>query len=182
MWIMSTRRPSGALYTYHQLLWTFIPERYRAPGAARAFVYRVEDDRLLMLSRYRPECEALAVSPGILNGQVYQFTLRCSPVRGTQRGSGSVTKRRDPYPASERKEWLARRLDGAAQVLFATSRDRPDLTLQAPGGRRVRWSECDISGTVRVLDRTELIGRMCQGIGGRGAWGHGLLWLPEVMG
>lgn len=183
MWLAAVARPSVPEYVYHQMLWTYLPERYRQPGAERPFVYRAARDGLWMLSRYRPACEARAISPAIETGRVYQFDLLCSPARGGRDPETGEKRRRVFYRGNDEwRAWLQRRFDGAAEPLFVQAFDRPARHIKKPGGPRLRIEECLMRGTLRVTDRSAMIERMCQGIGGRGAWGHGLLWLPEVMG
>lgn len=183
MWLASVARPQVPEYGMHQVLWSYFPACYRAEGAPRPFVYRVARDRVALLSRYRPECEALPVSPLISTGRVYQFDLLCSPARGVRDPETGRRRGRVAYRGNdERRAWLARRLEGAAEVRFAQAFDRPRRQLRKPDGHRVTVDECVMRGTLCVTDRSELLVRMAQGIGGRGAWGCGLLWLPEVMG
>lgn len=173
-------RPSAPAYTLHQMLWTYYPDGHRRPGDKRPFVYRVADKRLLMLSKIPPNCAHRRID--VITGQTYQFDLICSPVRGTTATNGR-RGRRKPYRSNdERREWLKRRLDGAAEIMFCIVTDRPDLSLRAADGRIIHWPECKMQGTLRITDRATFLLRLADGVGGRGAWGHGLLYMPEVMG
>lgn len=182
-WYARLPKPRIPRYGMHQMLWTYQPDEHRRAGAARPFVYRLDRDFVHMLSRHRPSCDCISLNDRIEIGAVMQFALRCSPVHGTCKIDGIRHRGRKPLASNdERRAWLGRRLDGAAEVLFSTVFDRPPLDLSAPGNRHIRWPECDIAGTLRVTDRSEFLARLPTGVGGRGAWGHGLLYLPEVMG
>jgi CRISPR-associated protein Cas6/Cse3/CasE subtype I-E len=182
MFFSTVPRPSVPAYALHQILWTYYPEDHRRPGDDRPFVYRVADRHLLMLSKIPPNCAHQRID--VTTGHTYQFDLICSPVRGTVTTNGHRHRRvrREPYRSNdERREWLKRRLDGAAEMMFCTVTDRPDLSIRASDGRRIHWPECRMQGTLRVTDRTTFLLRLADGVGGRGAWGHGLMYLPEVM-
>lgn len=183
MWLARVPRPAAPEYSIHQVLWTYFPERYRADGAKRPFVYRDERVSLLVLSRYRPQCDCRCLNPAIETGRVYQFSLRCSPARGVWVDAGKTRRRREHYRGNaERREWFMRRIAPAARPLFVQVDDRPARRFRKQDGRSVSIEECEIRGTLEVIDRTAMIEQMCAGIGGRGCWGNGLLYLPEVMG
>jgi len=181
MFLSFVPHPKTPAYTIHQILWTYFPEDSRRPGDDRPFVYRATPDRIVMLSKVPPNCEHRRVD--VVTGRTYQFDLICSPTRGTVTANGRKKReRREPYRTNEeRRDWLRRRLDGAAEPLHCMVFDRPDLHLRTGDGRNIHWPECRITGTLRVADRTTFLLRLADGVGGRGAWGHGLLWMPEVM-
>lgn len=183
MFFSSVPKPAVPNYVFHQFLWTYYSDDSLRPGDGRPFVYRIASDKLLMLSKIMPTCQHHRVD--VVTGYTYQFDLICSPVRSSCAGGkypDGKRKSRNPYTTNEeRREWLKRRLDGAAKVLFCTVTDRPDLQLKKANQEKVRWPECQIQGTLQVTDRTNFLLLLPNGVGGRGAWGHGMLHMPEIM-
>jgi len=177
MFLSVVPRPKVPEYALHQLLWGYFPGL--PPGSRRPFVYRVEERRIIVLSRIRPTVPALHITPRITAGRSYQFASLISPMNGykikDQRYGRRVIEGNE-----KRRAWLARRLLGA-EVAFCQIYDRPDLNFARPGGERVWVVRCEVVGVLQVVDRAQFIEAMLRGIGGRGCWGHGLLLLPEIM-
>jgi CRISPR-associated protein Cas6/Cse3/CasE subtype I-E len=179
MFLSVVNKPAVPEYCFHQYLWAYFKEQQ---GADRPFIYRVMGDKILMLSRIRPACDAICLADRIKTGQAYQFDVLCSPVRGTWRDENRQRKRREPYKTNdERLQWIVRRFGDAADVRFAQVFDRPLRKFKKGDGHVVVLNECIIRGVVHVKDRPLFIDTLLSGIGGRGCWGHGLLLLPEVM-
>lgn len=169
-------------YCLHQLLWTYLPEEHRQAGAHRPFVYLQEKEHIHVISRMPLSTEAMLIEQIISSGKVYQFKVLCSPSRGGKSPDGKRLRRLYYRGNEERREWLSRRLEGCADVLFCSVFDRPERHIKKPKGVTVKIEECVITGTLRVTDKMAFISKLCDGVGGRGAWGCGLLYLPEVMG
>lgn len=174
MWLAMVARPSVPANSLHQVLWGYFPGV--PDGSPRPFVYRVERDRILLLSRIPPACAAQRVDERIEAGRVYQFRALVSPANG----SGKDGRRRPIEGNEKRREWLGRRLHGA-RLTFAQLFERRELRFKRPGGDLVTVHRCEAVGTLQVIDREVFIETMVSGIGGRGCWGCGLLVLPEIM-
>lgn len=179
MFLSLVPKPDVPEYCYHQFLWTYF-DRERL--AVRPFVFRPLDSALLMLSREKPLCKSVMLNDRIQAGQIYQFDLICSPQRGTWRDEHGKRHRRTAYQSNqERIGWLKRRLGESAEIRFAHVFDRPKRRFKTGDGHEVAFAECAIRGTLYVNDKAEFIEYLTQGIGSKGAWGLGLLVLPEVM-
>jgi len=179
MFLSIITKPAAPQYCYHQYLWTYFDKE---KGDQRPFIYRVLGESIIMLSRDKPACRHVNIADRVKAGQTYQFDVLCSPVRGTYRGENRERKRREPYRGNaDRLQWLGRRFGGCADVRFAQVFDRPVRRFKKGDGHNVTIDECVIRGTVYVKDKAQFIETMLNGIGGRGAWGHGLLMLPDVM-
>ena len=168
-------------YCVHQLLWSYLPKEYRQAGAERPFVYLQDKEHIHVISRMPLSTDALLLETSISSGKVYQFKVLCSPSRDGKSPDGERLRRLYYRGNDERREWLSRRLDGCAEVLFSSVFDRPVRLIKKPKGVTVKIEECVITGTLRVTDKMAFLSKMSSGIGGRGAWGCGLLWMPEVM-
>lgn len=178
MWISDIPRPPGDDYRLHQVLWCYFPTQ-QARGAARPFLFRAESERVVMLSSHRPatSCRAVA-SPD--PGRVYQFSVLTSPLLGTWRDADGRRHRRGSYPAAAQRGWLERRIEGAG-VMFCTATERPLRVFRDARGHRVTVPEVEFSGALLVTDADAFKKTLLRGVGGRGAWGHGLLFLPELF-
>lgn len=177
MFLWALPRPPVPAYAVHQVLWGYFPDA--VDGEARPFVYRVERERIIVLSRRRPAVPALSIGERIRAGRSYQFTGLVSPMNG-YKISGRGYGRRVIEGNERRREWLRGRIAGA-ELTFAQMYDRPDLNFTRPGGERVWVVRCEAVGVLRVTDRAAFVETLLRGVGGRGCWGHGLLLLPEIM-
>jgi len=185
MWISAVSKPEVPEYAYHQVLWSYFPD---VPEVSeRPFVYRVLGDTILMLSRHRPSAPTVkALAERIEAGAVYQFDLLANPARSARAQQPDGTWKRicrKPYRTNqERKDWLARRMEGSgAEITFVQAYDRPQRRFAKPGGKRIIIDDVVFRGTLRVTDKARFCDHLLRGIGGRGAWGCGLMVLPEVM-
>jgi len=167
----------------HQYLWSYFPG-LQGEGAARPFTFRVFDSSILMMSRIEPACDSVNIADRIQHDRVYQFDVLASPQRSTSyrdaNGKRVTKNRRSIEGNEERRDWLKRRIDGA-EVVFCQVFDRPVRRFRKPGGHQVVLTEAVFRGALRVIDADEFINSMLRGTGGRGAWGCGLLVLPEIM-
>lgn len=170
MFLATVPRPSVPENTLHQVLWGYFPHVPR--GEPRPFVYRVDEHRVVILSRLRPSCPAAQIGDRIHAGRVLQFEVLASAANGHPR---------TPVMGNQkRRDWLARRMDGA-DITFAQIFDRPDRVFTRPGGEKITIHTFRATGTLLLRDRAAFVGAMLRGIGGRGCWGCGLLLLPEIM-
>lgn len=183
MWISVLRRPDCPDYAIHQYLWSYFPELQRE-GARRQFIFRVLDNSILMLSRIKPLCDSVNIVERIKQNQIYQFDVlaspQCSSSYRDESGKRVTNKRRSIEGNSARREWLQRRVLGA-EIKFSQVFDQPVKRFKKPGGHQVVVTEALFRGTLYVLNVEEFVDSILNGIGGRGAWGCGLLVLPEIM-
>lgn len=179
MWISVIAKPNCPNYSTHQYLWSYFPGATK--GEERPFLYRALDSSILMLSRVRPAIPgAVNVADRVQAGAVYQFDALVSARNGQNHKPGRPQKHRFIRDNDELRAWFSRRLSGA-EPGFVQIFDRPDLRLTKASGHVIVRPQCVIRGTVKVNDRSEFLGCLARGVGGGGAWGLGLMVLPEVM-
>lgn len=179
MYLATVLRPLADDYELHQYLWCYFPQCNRA--SKRPFLYRVFDKTLSMLSSERPSCPAVQIDDQIETGRTYQFNVLASPLKGSYRDkeTGQRRKRGAWETKDEQMAWLQRRIVGAT-IPFCKVEQKPKRVFSVNGHRAVQ-PEAEFKGALFVHDRAAFLRSIAQGIGGRGAWGHGLLILPEVM-
>jgi CRISPR-associated protein Cas6/Cse3/CasE subtype I-E len=178
MFLSIVPKPDTPEYCYHQYLWAYFDQN---KNVNRCFVYRALSESIIMLSSEQPACEHTRIDERISAETVYQFDLIASPIRGVRREDGKRS-RREPYRTNkERLDWLARRLGDSAELRFAQVFDRPRRRFKKADGHQVSVDECTMRGAVYVKDRDLFIDTLLTGVGGRGAWGCGLMILPEIM-
>jgi len=176
----------------------------------RDFLFRLEPDppaRILVQSQTRPDWEwafqnasgflleggaaVREVRPVLLPRQRYRFRLQANP-----------TKRPSPNPASDvadspkntvrprlpirdpgqRKQWLERKLDQAAQLLTLAA-DRPKRLVfkkHESSPKQVTIDVVVFEGLIEVTDPETLLERIVRGIGPAKAFGCGLLSLARA--
>lgn len=178
MFLSAVPRPSVPEYVLHQMLWGYFPGI--EAGCHRPFVFRVEHDHILMLSRVRPSVPASHIGDRLTAGRSYQFRVLVSPMN-TYQVAGKSYGRRVIEGNEKRRAWLSRRIAGA-EIRFSQIYDRPELRFARPGGERVWVVRCEAVGVLHVTDRGAFADNLLRGIGGRGCWGCGLMVLPEIMG
>lgn len=179
MFLSIVEKPDAPEYCYHQYLWAYFNEE---KTAERQFVYRIFNNALLLLSRHPPSCPNVFLNDKIESGRAYQFDLLCSPIRGTYRDDSGKRHRRGSYQTHiERQQWLARRFEDSADIKFSQVFNRPLRVIKKADGKLIMLHECTIRGVIYVNDKSNFIDKLLTGIGGRGAWGHGLMVLPEIM-
>jgi CRISPR-associated protein Cas6/Cse3/CasE subtype I-E len=177
MWISIVPHPPCDDYQVHQYLWCYFPNRAR--DEPRPFLFRVDCSRIVMLSAARPATQCVQI-PLPEQGRVYQFSVLTSPLLGTWRDADGRRHRRGSYPAAAQRGWLERRIEGAG-VMFCTATERPLRVFRDARGHRVTVPEVEFSGALLVTDADAFKKTLLRGVGGRGAWGHGLLFLPELF-
>ena len=172
-------KPDVPEYCYHQYLWAYFK---KDKGEQRPFLFRVMTDAIVMLSREKQSCPSVAIADRITAGLALQFDVLCNPARSQLIDSEKTKKRRVPYKTNaERHDWFKRRIGEAADSRFVQVFDRPQRRFKKGDGNKIIIDECVIRGVVYINDRSEFIDILLNGVGGRGAWGYGLMLLPEVM-
>lgn len=207
MFISRVEIPWEALrnpYEIHRRLWRLFPgESHETRGsddeARNGFLFRIEDQstgrpaRMLMQSRKAPvSAEGLNLlgsreflpSPGA--GQRLAFVLTANPVKtifDTQReakpGKKSEKCRVPLIKEDEQRQWLARKLAGAATL------ERVEILPHAPlyfrkgkGGGKL--GICTFEGVLRVDAPEQLAGLLLNGVGPAKAFGCGLLLVRRL--
>ncbi|MDZ4811962.1 MAG: type I-E CRISPR-associated protein Cas6/Cse3/CasE [Pseudomonadota bacterium] len=191
-------------YEIHRRLWRLFPGEGHETGssdddARNSFLFRVEDQstgrpaRLLMQSRQAPVCaegvnllgsREFLPSPG--EGQRLAFLLTANPVRtivDAQReakpGKQSAKCRVPLIKEEDQRQWLARKLAGAASL------ERVEILPHAPlyfrkgkGGGKL--GVCTFEGLLRVEASEQLASLMQNGVGPAKAFGCGLLLVRRL--
>ncbi|HWO99187.1 MAG TPA: type I-E CRISPR-associated protein Cas6/Cse3/CasE [Methylococcus sp.] len=174
MWLARVPMPAGPVYSIHQYLWSYFDlDR----GEPRPFLYRIESDGIVMLSRIKPSCPARCIE--IEAGRAYLFEALISPVNGGHR-AGAKKNWRAIEGNEARRAWLVRRVDGA-ELRFVHFFDREPLRFLRPGGIRVLVTRCVARGVFYVRDRAAFTEAVLRGPGKGKVWGCGLIYLPEIM-
>lgn len=176
MFIARVPKPAVPLGTLHQYLFSYfdVPN-----GDKRPFIFREEGrgKTLCLLSRLPPATPHRGINGELTAGRAYQFDALVSPVN-TRNIDGKPHTRviRDN---DERREWLARAVQGA-QVRFVQFFDREPLQLRHRGNLVVVHS-CVARGVLYVDDLSRFRDFLLIGPGKGKCWGYGLMYLPEVM-
>ena len=187
-------------YEWHQLLWHLftVPE-----GGPRPFLFRIEQQvpggtQVLLQSDREPSPGAMArgaavrllasrtFAPQVLPGQRLRFRLTANPIKtikdegGRTDGKGEIKQCRVPLIKQEEQfDWLARKLDGAAQLDEAIIQSRQAMHFRAPGGKAGKIVAVTFEGALRVRDSEQLNTLLTNGIGPAKSLGCGLLSLAR---
>lgn len=192
-------------YDIHRALWRLFPgqaKEARENFAARrtGFLFRIETlavghgAMVLMQSATPPTAEAegarvLRLSspfgPILQTGQRLGFLLTANPVKaiadenGRLNCKGEMKKCRVPLlREEERRAWLARKLDGAAELENVELRtDRPLYFRKQGVGKIVPVT---FEGTLQVTGGAELVHHLKNGIGPAKAFGCGLMLVRRL--
>lgn len=192
-------------YDIHCTLWQLFPgqpKEARENFAARraGFLFRIEalaagrGAMVLMQSATPPAAEAegarvLRLSspfdPVLQTGQRLGFLLTANPVKaiadenGRLNCKGEMKKCRVPLlREEERRAWLARKLDGAAELENVELRtNRPLYFRKGKVGKIVAVT---LEGTLRVTNGAELVHHLKNGIGPAKAFGCGLMLVRRL--
>lgn len=180
MWLSVLSAPECEAYRTHQFLWGYFPEQQNNGTTERPFCFRELDDQLLMLSGIRPAAPARQIE--LEAGRSLLFEMIASPRRGTYRAADGKRQRLPPMKSPrDMADWLRRRLDCAATVQFVDVKPLAPLSLRHADGNLVVLPQALFRGVLNVSDGERLRERMAGGIGQGGAFGLGMLLLPEVM-
>lgn len=168
-------------YKTHVYLYSYFPDVDKSDP--RPFVYRETEDYLIVVSRFRPSCNSIDIKPRINAGVTIGFSLLCSPQRGRsfRRDGVRITAARVSYDTHEEvSQWLARRLDGSAKILYQNTTTLPNVKLKSKH-KGFELPARLIKGSLQVTDRSNFIESVVSGIGPKGFAGFGLLVMPEIM-
>ena len=168
-------------YKAHVFLYSYFPGVDE--GDPRPFVYRETEDYLIVISRIRPNCNCVEIKPRINAGSTIGFSLLCSPQRGRsfRRDGVRITAARVSYDTHEEvSQWLARRLDGSAKILYQNTTTLPNAEFKSKS-KRFELPARLIKGSLQITDKSNFIESVVSGIGPKGFAGFGLLLMPEIM-
>jgi CRISPR system Cascade subunit CasE len=191
-------------YEFHRHLWRLFPGEARetrgnGDEARQGFLFRVEENqpsrsaRLLVQSRRVPETAAgmtllgtREFNPQPVAGQRLAFLLTANPVktitdaeREAKPGKKSEKCRVPLIQEEAQRDWLARKLAGAADVEGADVLPHAPLHFRK-GNRGGKVVTVSYEGTLRVIDPAALAARLENGIGPAKAFGCGLLLVRRI--
>lgn len=186
-------------YEIHRVLWKLFPEDTEAD---RDFLFRVEragqqQAEVLLQSWREPitsatrEARLLGSKPYHLNlqsGQRLLFLLLANPVKtindesGRLNADGEIKKCRVPLIRDEELQaWLARKLDGLAEIESVELEKRPAMSFRKASEKRVgKVQPVSFRGVLSVADPEGLKTLTLSGIGPAKAFGCGLLSLARA--
>lgn len=192
-------------YEWHRALWRLFPgrpaeNRLSREEARSGFLYRIErmetgrGARALLLSEVAPTGQTTGIqimrsttelNPTFQEGQTLGFRLTANPVKtitdaeGRLNAKGEVKKCRVPLIREEdQSNWLARHLDGAAELAQAEIRQEHPLYFRKREVGKI--VPVTFEGTLRVTDGKLLTELMRNGIGPAKAFGCGLLLVRRI--
>jgi len=195
---------AGNPYELHRRIWRLFPgepgEKRRDPDEQRAgFLFRVEENRpgrparALVQSRRTPQpAEGIRLvatrefDPQPSTGQQLAFLLTANPIKNVkdQQLEHKPGKRRDTCRVplireEEQRAWLARKLEGAAQIEAVTVLPHQP-TFFRRGNRAGKLVTVTFEGVLRVDDPVALVNRLLNGIGPAKAFGCGLMLVRRL--
>lgn len=191
-------------YQHHCILWRLFPDEPREPRRGDAeprqgFLFRVEDNRpgrparMLVQSRRHPSpAEGVAllasreIQPQPSVGQRLAFLLTANPVKTIKDAQAEQKpgKTRDTcrvplVKESEQRDWLARKLEDAAQIEAVTLLAHQPLFFRR-GNRAGKLVTLSFEGVLCVQDPERLVALLENGVGPAKAFGCGLLLVRRL--
>jgi CRISPR system Cascade subunit CasE len=195
---------AGNPYELHRRIWRLFPSepgetRRDADGQRAGFLFRVEENRpgrparALVQSRRTPQpAEGIWLvatrefDPQPSTGQRLAFLLTANPIKNVkdQQLEHKPGKRRDTCRVplireEEQRAWLARKLEGAAQIEAVTVLPHQP-TFFRRGNRAGKLVTVTFEGVLRVDDPVALVNRLLNGIGPAKAFGCGLMLVRRL--
>lgn len=195
---------AGNPYQLHRRIWRLFPDapdepRRDAAGQRIGFLFRVEDQgpgrptRVLVQSRKAPQSAdgitliaTRRLNPQLGAGQRLAFLLTANPIKNIQdqQLTQKPGKRRDTCRVplireEEQRDWLTRKLAGAAIIETASLSPHPP-TFFRRGNRAGKLVTITFEGTLQVRDPEILVNRLANGIGPAKAFGCGLLLVRRL--
>lgn len=209
------RSPRGSTrdYLLHQLVADLFPDRPDRGYLFRETRPRPCGAELLVLSEVPPrlpeevpvhpwgcavDVRSKPFAPRLKVGMVLDFEARVNATRVVTLPDGTKKRveiwnavvaadREDPRtPHDIYREWLARKLEGVAEVDEARVTERGEVRAgrgtergRHPMDRRILFVAANVIGTLRVLDPERLVDEVAAGVGRAKAFGCGLLCLSR---
>jgi CRISPR system Cascade subunit CasE len=193
-------------YEYHRRIWRLFPgqERESRGDAANdrdGFLFRVEESRpglparVLVQSTEPPRpahgvnlIAARAFDPRPETGQRLAFILTANPIKNIkdQQFAEKPGKRRDSCRVplireEEQRAWLARKLDGAAEIEAVSVLPHQPVFFRR-GNRGGKLVTVTYEGVLVVQDPQTLVRHLANGIGPAKAFGCGLMMVRRIGG
>jgi CRISPR system Cascade subunit CasE len=191
-------------YDLHRQLWRLFPgeaREVRSNGEEerQGFLFRVEERqpgrpaRMLVQSRRTPEAASgleligtREFHPQPATGLRLSFLLTANPVktitdgqRDTKLGKRSEKCRVPLIREEDQRDWLARKLAGAAMIEAATVLSHPPLHFRK-GNRGGKLVSVTFEGVLRVEEPAMLTAMLENGVGHAKAFGCGLLLVRRI--
>jgi CRISPR system Cascade subunit CasE len=191
-------------YDVHRQLWRLFPGEERevrrhSDETRQGFLFHVEKSgpgrtaRLLVQSRQAPEIAQGLVMLGTREirpepsaGQRLSFLLTANPIKTIvdaerlDKPDKKSEKCRVPLIREEdQREWLARKLSGAAEVEAVTLQPRPPIYFRK-GNRGGKLACVTYEGVLRVTHSGNLVSLLENGVGPAKAFGCGLLLVRRI--
>jgi CRISPR system Cascade subunit CasE len=191
-------------YELHRRIWRLFPDepgesRRDADGQRTGFLFRVEENRpgqparALVQSRRTPQAAegirliaTRTLDPRPSAGQRLAFLLTANPIRNIkdEQREQKPGKRRDSCRVplireEEQRDWLARKLDGSAQI-EAVSVLPHQPTFFRRGNRAGKLVTVTFEGVLQVKDPSALVNLLLNGIGPAKAFGCGLMLVRRL--
>jgi CRISPR system Cascade subunit CasE len=191
-------------YQHHRSIWRLFPGEPREPRRSgedprQGFLFRVEDNRpgrparVLVQSNQPPVptdgvtlIASREVKPQPSLGQRLAFLLTANPVRTIKDSEAEqkptkkrVTCRVPLIREDEQRAWLARKLDGAAEIEAVSLLPHEPLFFRR-GNLAGKLVPLSFEGVLRVHDPMRLVALLENGIGPAKAFGCGLLLVRRL--
>jgi CRISPR system Cascade subunit CasE len=195
---------AGNRYQYHRRIWRLFPgepsePRRTAEDNRSGFLFRVEKNqtglpaRVLVQSQKQPKpadgvtlIATRSVDPQPSAGQRLAFLLTANPIKNIrdQQFAEKPGKQRDTCRVpliheEEQKDWLARKLDGAAEIETVSVLPHQPIFFRR-GNRAGKLVTITFEGVLRVQDPLALVSRLEKGIGPAKAFGCGLMLVRRI--
>lgn len=169
MFLSHVRLPAVSDYEVHQHLHKLFD------AEKRCFIFRRQTpEDVLMLSIIRPRHPHRTIElKRIHTGRPLSFAADLRPVKASSRFKGG---KEDIVGHFQRRDWLKRKLNGAAKLHFIRFEDGWITTKNG-----VHLLVAQATGVLEIQDRTTFATLLQSGIGRGRAFGCGMIYLPEIM-
>lgn len=161
-------------YSVHQKIWEAL---FPSIEGNQPFVFmNIDGSRVLVYSDAKPEDNDIVVSsrkvtPEMIEGRTFRFHCSVSPV---------LTKgdRKMPMMISDRVDsWFTRRISGATLISYTFNIDKKKTRRKAS---EFMLANHHFDGLIHVDNASEFIDLIKSGIGGKKAFGYGLMALSPA--
>ena len=191
-------------YEFHRHLWRLFPEEAKESRSSdtetrQGFLFRIEENkpgrpaRLLVQSRRLPQgtSELTLIGtrefyPQPVPGQRLSFILTANPIktiidiqRDFKPGKQSEKCRVPLIREEEQREWLARKLASAGEIVTANVQPQPPMYFRK-GRRAGKLATATFDGVLQVSDPASLTTLLENGVGPAKGFGCGLLLVRRV--
>lgn len=172
MWLTRLNKMDGVPDAkQHQLLYGFFKGVEERP-----FCYKDTGSEIIMLSSIEPNTECKEIQ--LREGQTLMFECTAS-LNG--RKHKDITIRPQDFTPDHIKEWFRRRLDGGAYVNYVSFQKLAPHKIRRDNSEIIILNRTHFYGTLTVMNAPRMQEIMAKGVGRGGAFGFGLIYLPQVM-